>query len=73
MNCRNIVIRGQSKIGKVLGQKRLSRGEFKEENGGLTWKLGPEKVKYGYDESVMSPGQSEVGIVRSGEINSGRF
>ena len=51
MNCRNIVILGQSKIKKVLGQKRLSRGDFKEENGGLTWKLGPEKVKYGYDES----------------------
>ena len=46
----------------------------------LVRKLGPERVKYGNDESgrirleeMMSQGQSEVGMVRSGEINSVRF
>ena len=54
----------------MLGWKRLSREEL---NGVLMWKLGPERAKYGDDElgrillkEMMSKGQSEVGMVRSG-------
>ena len=57
----------------MLGWKRLSREEFKGLNGVLMWKLGPERAKYGDDElgrillkEMMSKGQSEVGMVRSG-------